>query len=167
MLWISEACNRTIDARHDQCEDPVDCACPCHEEDEHADHRVAEEQLPDANIPTVTLTLEQLRRFRDSFAWLQQFAADVCGTTPERLCIWDVDKWRYQHGLVPRDPLMRHFAETADRRRRGDLIQQTISAMQAAQRRQGQPPGPAAPPAARLSWWARVLQALARRGHPW
>jgi hypothetical protein len=86
---------------------------------------VANQQLPER---TVTLTLGQLKRFRADFAWLMQFAADVCGTTPERLCIWDVEKFRYQHGLPMRDPLMRHLAEQAD------------------QQRQDQPPAPDEPP---------------------
>jgi hypothetical protein len=132
-----------------------------------ADHRLADDQLPDANgnVPTVTLTLEQLRRFRDSYGWLQDFAADVCGTTPERLCIWDVDKWRYQHGLTPRDPLMRHFAQEADQRR----LEQGAAPLLTGEvdpPRQDPPRGPAEG----RSWrerWARVLAALARLGHPW
>jgi hypothetical protein len=79
--------------------------------------RLGDDQLPIVDLPTVTLPLAQLKRFRESFRWLLEFAADVCGTTPEQLCIRDVDRYRYQHGLPVRDPLMRHLAAEADRRR--------------------------------------------------
>jgi len=60
-------------------------------------------QLPDFPGPTVMLYAEQLRKFRDSYENLMAFAADACGVTLQRLCALDLEKYRADHDLEPRD----------------------------------------------------------------
>ena len=74
---------------------------------------LAGEQLPTYPAPTVTLHREQLERFRAHYAMLLAFAADVCGVDETELCLVDVERWRHQHGLPVRDPLVRYWFEQA------------------------------------------------------
>jgi hypothetical protein len=67
-------------------------------------------QLPDLlTEPTVTISLEQLQRFRDSYSELGRFAEDVVGKPWEQLATWDMECWRIAHNVVCRDPLFRYW----------------------------------------------------------
>jgi hypothetical protein len=71
---------------------------------------VAAAQLPDVlTEPTVTLSLEQLQRFRDRYQELGLFAADVCGMPWRDLSTADMETWRWRHGLPCREWLFRYW----------------------------------------------------------
>lgn len=51
----------------------------------------ADGELPESpTVSTITLPREQLARFRDEYARLTAFAAYVCGTTVDKLCLQDL-----------------------------------------------------------------------------
>jgi hypothetical protein len=57
-------------------------------------------QLPEPTpMPTVTMTIAEVRDFRDDYEILVRFAAAVTGLDEHELTPIDLDKWRKDHGL--------------------------------------------------------------------
>ena len=61
-------------------------------------------QLPDFPGPTVMLYAGAVAGNSGTlYENLLAFAADACGVTPQRLCALDLEKYRADHDLEPRD----------------------------------------------------------------
>jgi hypothetical protein len=70
---------------------------------------LADYQLPVLDAPTVTLYLEQLRRFHAAYDELMLFAADLCGVPVARMNVLHLERCRADHGLPPRDALAAYW----------------------------------------------------------
>jgi hypothetical protein len=70
---------------------------------------LAAHRLPVFDAPTVTLYLDQIKRFNASYEHLMLFAADMCGVPVKRLNILYLERCRATHKLPARDALVTYW----------------------------------------------------------